>query len=119
MINIRFGVIKDNLKLLNTILGEVSNYGIWSVFYGEEELSDLKSLKGKIDAKYEKSLSADQGSYTLEFTFKEGQIFKKVIVFYLTNNFKTLSRKEFETITDFILFVDDSLAFELEDKLID
>ncbi|MFL0247710.1 hypothetical protein [Candidatus Clostridium stratigraminis] len=115
MINIRFGVIKDNLKLLNSILGEAVNYGIWSVFYGDEEISTLKSLKGKVAVKYEESISKDQGSYPLELSFKEGQIFKKVIVFYLTNNFKNLSRKEFETITDFILFVDDSLAFELEE----
>lgn len=115
MINIRFGIIKDNLKLLNSILDEAVSYGIWSVFYGDEEIADLKSLKIKVDAAYDKSLSSDQGSYPLDLSFKEGQIFKKVIVFYLTNNFKKLSREEFETITDFILFVDDSLAFELEE----
>lgn len=118
MINIKFGIIKDNLQLINDILNEAAGYGIWSVFYGEEEISDLSSLKAKIDSKYKESLIVDQGSFPLDLTFKEGQIFKKVIVFYLTNNFKSLARKEFETITDFILFIDDSLAFELEEKQI-
>lgn len=117
MINIKFGVIKDNVELVKDILEEAVDYGIWSVFYGEEEISTLKSLRNKIHAVYEESKIVDKGNFPLELTFKEGQIFKKVIVFYLTNNFKNLRRKEFETITDFILFVDDSLAYELEDKL--
>jgi hypothetical protein len=117
MINIKFGVIKDNVELVKDILEEAADYGIWSIFYGEEEISTLESLKNKIHAVYEESKIVDKGNFSLELTFKEGQIFKKVIVFYLTNNFKNLRRKEFETITDFILFVDDSLAYELEDKL--
>lgn len=117
MINIKFGIIKENIELVNNILKEAAGYGIWSVFYGEEEISTLESLRNKIAAIYEESKIEDKVSFPLELSFKEGQIFKKVIVFYVTNNYKNLRRKEFETITDFILFVDDSLAFELEDKL--
>lgn len=117
MINIRFGIIKENIELVNNILKEASTYGIWSLFYGEEEILTLESLRNKISNIYEESKIDNKGSFPLELSFKEGQIFKKVIVFYITNNFKNLKRNEIETITDFILFVDDSLAYELEEKL--
>jgi hypothetical protein len=116
MINITFGVAKQNLELLHNIVSEASDYGIWSVFYGEEELEAVENIKNKVEAMYAEQQQSDKASFPIELNFKEGQVFKKIIVFYLTNNFKNLKRREFETISDFILFVDDSLAFELEDK---
>jgi hypothetical protein len=116
MIKIKFGVIRENLELLFNILGEASEYGIWSVFYGEEELEGLKSIRGKVgELKLGLEKSGEENAQ-LELNFKEGQVLKKVIVFYLTNNFKNLRRSQFETITDFILFIDDSLAYDLEEK---
>jgi hypothetical protein len=116
MISIKFGVAKQNLELLNSIVKEASDYGIWSVFYGEEEIEAVEMIKSKVEAIYQEQQQSDKASFPLELSFKEGQVFKKIIVFYLTNNFKNLRRREFEPISDFILFVDDSLAFELEDK---
>ena len=116
MIIIKFGVAKQNLELLHNIIHQASDYGIWSVFYGEEEIACLESIRSKVDALHQESKQLDKASFLLELNFKESQVMKKIIIFYLTNNFKNLRRKEFETISDFILFVDDSLAFELEDK---
>jgi hypothetical protein len=116
MLTITFGVAKQNLELLHNIINETSDYGIWSVFYGEEEIASVESIKKKVDAIYKESEQSDKASFLLELSFKESQVMKKIIIFYLTNNFKNLKRREFETISDFILFVDDSLAFELEDK---
>jgi hypothetical protein len=114
MINIKFGVTKDNLELLNSIVSEAAEYGIWSVFYGEQEIAAVENIKNKVSSLHNESL--EKNNFLLELNFIEGQTFKKIIVFYLTNNFKNLGRREFETITDFILFVDDSLAFEIEEK---
>lgn len=116
MINIQFGVTKQNLELLHNIINEASDYGIWSVFYGEEEIACIENIKEKVETFYNESKQSNITSFLLELNFKEGQVLKKIIVFYLTNNFKNLSRGEFERISDFILFADDSLAFELEDK---
>jgi hypothetical protein len=116
MITISFGVAKQNLELLHNIIIEASEYGIWSVFYGEEEIASVESIKSKVDAMHGESQQSDKATFLLELNFKEAQVMKKIIIFYLTNNFKNLRRREFETISDFILFVDDSLAFELEDK---
>ncbi|MCM0647385.1 hypothetical protein NBE98_03215 [Clostridium swellfunianum] len=114
MINVTFGVAKQNLEVLHRIINEAAGYGIWSVFYGDEEIAAVESIKSKVEAMHKEQ--PEKQSYPLELNFKECQVFKKIIVFYLTNNFKSLSRGEFETISDFILFVDDSLAFELEDN---
>jgi hypothetical protein len=116
MINLTFGVAKQNLELLHNIVNEASGYGIWSVFYGDEEIAAVDSIKNKLMAIREEQQRNDKASYLLELSFNEGQVLKKIIIFYLTNNFKNLRRREFETISDFILFVDDSLAFEIEDK---
>jgi hypothetical protein len=116
MITITFGVAKQNLELLHNIIKEASDYGIWSVFYGEEEIACVENIKNKVDSIHRESEQSAKASFLLELNFKESQVMKKIIIFYLTNNFKNLRRKEFETISDFILFVDDSLAFELEDK---
>jgi hypothetical protein len=116
MISINFGVAKQNLELLYNIVGEASGYGIWSVFYGDEEIACVESIKNKVEAIKVESLQSDKAAYLLELNFKEGQVLKKIIIFYLTNNFKNLRRREFESISDFILFVDDSLAFELEER---
>lgn len=116
MITIEFGVTKQNLELLNNILDEAAGYGIWSVFYGPEEIAGIQGIRNKVKALREENFQLNKTSVSLELNFKEGQVLKKVIIFYLTNNFRNLRRGEFETITDFILFVDDSLAFELEDK---
>lgn len=116
MINLTFGVAKQNLELLHNIVNEASGYGIWSVFYGEEEIAAVDSIKNKLLAIREEQQRNDKASFPLELSFKEGQVLKKIIVFYLTNNFKNLRRREFETISDFILFVDDSLAFEIEEE---
>jgi hypothetical protein len=117
MITIKFGVTKQNLELLNNLINEASGYGIWSVFYGESEIAAVESIKAKVYKLHEESLQLEKGSFQLALSFKESQVVKKIIIFYLTNNFKSLTRQEFETISDFILFVDDSLEFELEDKL--
>lgn len=114
MINIKFGVTKENLELLNNIVNEAADYGIWSVFYGEQEIAAVENIKNKVSTLHNEGL--EKNNFLLELNFIEGQTFKKIIVFYLTNNFKNLRRREFETITDFILFVDDSLAFEIEEK---
>jgi hypothetical protein len=116
MIAIKFGVIKQNLELLHNIINEASGYGIWSVFYGEEEIANIENIKKKVSKLKVDIEQLGKESVQLELTFKEGQVLKKVIVFYLTNNFKNLRRSQFETISDFILFVDDSLAYDLEDK---
>jgi hypothetical protein len=116
MITIEFGVTKQNLELLHNIINEASGYGIWSVFYGESEIAAIESMKNKVKALRGENNQSDKASSLLQLNFKEGQVLKKVIIFYLTNNFKNLRRGEFEIISDFILFVDDSLAFELEDK---
>ncbi|ERI95451.1 hypothetical protein HMPREF1982_00194 [Clostridiales bacterium oral taxon 876 str. F0540] len=116
MLNIQFGVTKENLELLNNIVNEAADYGIWSVFYGEQEIAAVESIKTKIGALREEGLEKEKGNSLLQLNFIEGQTLKKIIVFYLTNNFKNLRRREFETISDFILFVDDSLAFEIEEK---
>lgn len=116
MININFGVAKQNLELLNNIVSEAAGYGIWSVFYGEEEIACVESIKNKAEAMHKESQQSDKQSFLLELSFKECQVLKKIIIFYLTNNFKNLRRSEFETISDFILFADDSLAFALEDN---
>jgi hypothetical protein len=116
MINITFGIARQNLELLHSIVSEASDYGIWSVFYGEEEIAAVESIKNKVEVIKEELNQSNKASFPIELSFKEGQVFKKIIVFYLTNNFKNLKRREFETISDFILFIDDSLAFELEDK---
>jgi hypothetical protein len=116
MITIRFGVIKENLELLYNILNEASDYRIWSVFYGEEEIDNLKSILNKVSEHRLEIENNKKENVQLQLTFKEGQVLKKVVVFYLTNNFKNLKRSQFETITDFILFTDDSLAYDLEDK---
>lgn len=116
MLTIEFGVTKQNLELLNNILNEASGYGIWSVFYGDEEISGIENIRNKVSALRTESEQSNTPNVSLELNFKEGQVLKKVIIFYLTNNFRNLRRNEFETISDFILFVDDSLAFELEDK---
>ncbi len=116
MISIKFGVTKQNLELLNNIVNEASGYGIWSVFYGDEEITCVESIKNKAEEMKRESQQSDKQSFLLELNFKECQVLKKIIVFYLTNNFKNLRRTEFESISDFILFVDDSLTFELEDK---
>lgn len=117
MISIKFGVTKENLELLNNIADEAADYGIWSVFYGEKELSAVESIKDKVSHLYEQNKKAGKDSVLLELNFMEGQTLKKIIVFYLTNNFKNLKRSQFENISDFILFADDSLAFELKKKL--
>lgn len=114
MINIQFGVTKENLQLLDNIVKEAAEYGIWSVFYGEQEITAVENIKNKVSSLHNENL--EKNNFLLELSFIEGQTFKKIIVFYLTNNFKNLGRREFETITDFILFVDDSLAFEIEEK---
>lgn len=114
MINIQFGVTKENLEILNNIVNEAADYGIWSVFYGEQEITAVENIKNKVSTLHNESL--EKNNFLLELNFIEGQTFKKIIVFYLTNNFKNLRRREFETITDFILFVDDSLAFEIEEN---
>jgi hypothetical protein len=116
MLTIEFGVTMQNLELLNNILDEASSYGIWSVFYGDEEISGIETIRNKVRLLRSESQQSNKPSVPLELNFKEGQVLKKVIIFYLTNNFKNLRRRDFETISDFILFVDDSLAFELEDK---
>lgn len=116
MIAIRFGVIKQNLELLQNIINEASGYGIWSVFYGEEEVSNIENIQKKVIKLKDEIDQLGKESVHLELTFKEGQVLKKVIIFYLTNNYKNLRRSQFETISDFILFVDDSLAYDLEDK---
>jgi hypothetical protein len=116
MITVKFGVIRENLELLYNILKEASDYGIWSVFYGEEEIDNLKSILNKVSEHRLEIEKNNKENVQLQLTFKEAQVLKKVVVFYLTNNFKNLRRSQFEKITDFILFIDDSLAFELEDK---
>jgi hypothetical protein len=116
MLTITFGVAKQNLELLHNIIDEASDYGIWSVFYGEEEIACVETIKNKVDEMHRESEQSAKASFLLELNFKESQVMKKIIIFYLTNNFKNLRRREFETISDFILFVDDSLTFELEDR---
>lgn len=116
MLSIKFGITKQNLELLSNIVEEASSYGIWSVFYGDEEIEGVKSIREKINKLREDAKTSEAASFMLELDFKEGQLLKKIIVFYLTNNFKGLRRRDFEAISDFILFVDDTLAYELEDK---
>lgn len=116
MLTIKFGVARQNLELLGSIIEEASQYGIWSVFYGEEEIKCVENIKNKVEAIQQESQQTEKASFQFELTFKEGQVMKKIIIFYLTNNFKNLKRGDFERISDFILFVDDSLAFELEEK---
>jgi hypothetical protein len=114
VINLSFGITRNNLDLISEIVKEASNYGIWSVFYGEEEIEGVKSIKEKVNALKQEAAASDKPSFEIQLSFKEGQVLKKIIIFYLTNNFKNLRRSEFEIITDFILFVDDSLEFELQ-----
>ena len=49
MINIQFGVRKENLEILVKIVDEVTKYGIWEMFYGEETVSMVEKLNNKIN----------------------------------------------------------------------
>ena len=90
---------------------------VWSVFYSDETGCRIEDIKNKINKLYNHSLQAEEGGFQLEFDFQEAQVLKKVIIFYLTNNFQSLTSTEFESITDFILLVDEILEFELEGKI--
>lgn len=114
MITISFGITRSNLELLSNIVEVASEYGIWSVFYGEEEIEAVNNIREKLSALEKEASNSEKPSFEIQLSFKEGQVLKKIIIFYLTNNFKNLRRSEFETISDFILFVDDSLEYELQ-----
>lgn len=117
MLTLQFGIRKDNLQILNELVKEAMSYGIWSTFYGQDTINNLNNIKNVINDLYLTSVKSDCELFELSLDFKEGQTLKKIIVFYLTNNFNSMNREQFEVISDFILFVDDALEFELTDKL--
>lgn len=117
MLTLEFGIRKDNLEILNKLIFESMNYPVWKIFYGQDTLLVLNKIKETVNELYLTSLKTDKELFEVVLDFHEGQVLKKIIVFYLTNNFSSMSSEEFETISDFILYVDDALEFELTDKL--
>ena len=117
MLTLQFGIRKDNLAILNEVVKESVNYGVWSTFYGQDTIATLNNIKNLIKDLYFTSTKSDNELYELSLSFNEGQILKKIIVFYLTNNFHTMSREKFEGVSDFILFVDDALEDALTNIL--
>jgi hypothetical protein len=117
MLTLQFGIRKDNLEILNELVREAVDYGVWSTFYGKDTITTINNLKNLINDLYITSLKCDNELYELSLGFIEGQALKKIIIFYLTNNFNSMNREQFEIISDFILFVDDALEVELTDKI--
>jgi hypothetical protein len=117
MLTLQFGIRKDNLEILKELVEESLNYGVWSTFYGQDTIAALNSIKNSVNELYFTSIKSYSDLFELSLNFMEGQTLKKIIVFYLTNNFKSMSREQFEVISDFILFVDDAIEIELTDKL--
>ena len=111
MINIQFGVRKENLEILVRIIDEVAEYGIWKMFYDEETVSIVEKLNNKINKLNNDYKEPDyKAGIQLKLNFDEGQTLKKIIIYYLNNKFQTLTVKQFETISDFLLFVDDGMV---------
>jgi hypothetical protein len=118
MIKIEFGIRRDNLELLNSIINEAADYPVWTIFYGIDTLASLQNTKNTINELYKHSIEDEKDLYELSLSFKEGQVLKKAVIFYLNDNFSRMESEGFEKVSDFLLFVDDALEFELSEMQI-
>lgn len=110
--------VNGQIEVLNKVLTEVSTYKIWVSNYGDDWKVKVDEIQKSFQNLYDQR-EEEKKDLVIYYSFAAAQLLKRMLLHYLGRARSEVDNKTFETVSRFIMTIEDRIEDALSEGFIE